>query len=109
MGDKMTNLKNELKIPPEDTQLQEEWKIRIRKEGRKGLTIASIKQGTWLTKDLWSKWSWKEVLSKVGINWQKFMEAWSYCSHNFVYWAKDNFSWQSAMNRLIEELELMQK
>ena len=77
-------LMNELEIPPEDEQLQEEWEIRIRKEGTKGLTIASIKQGTWLTKKLWSEWGWKEVLSKVGITWQKFMEAWSYCSHNFV-------------------------
>ena len=92
-------------IPPEPTY-KEDWKKRLQgSPSESRLTRANIKQGTWLTTDLWNNYGWKEELKKRGITWQGFMALYRDCYHNFISWAQGTLSWQQAVDTLKREIE----
>lgn len=97
-----------LQIPPEELIPQsqkEEWRNTLQRGGGKlNPARATIKQGTWLTTPLWN-YGWKEELKKNGISWQKFMELYRNCHHNFIGWIEGTVSWEQAIRSLIKEIE----
>lgn len=94
-----------LQLPPEPINQRIEWKKELEKGGRMNLARYTIKQGTWITSPLWSEYKWKEKLKKNGISWQKFMELYRNCYHNFISWVEDHCSWDNAIKSLVREIE----
>jgi len=95
-----------LQIPPEPINQREEWKKELEKGGgRMNPARVLIKQGTWITSPLWSEYKWKDELKKNGITWQKFMELYRNCYHNFVSWVEGSYSWDNAIKSLIRKIE----
>jgi len=94
-----------LPIPPEPKELKKKWKKELEKGGgRMNLARATIKQGTWLTKPLWSEYGWGDELKRYGISWQKFMEIYGTVSYYFLAWAEGEISWEGAIQKLIKEI-----
>ena len=100
------NMTMKLPIPPEPKEQKQKWKEELRSGGgRMNPARVTIKQGTWLTSPLWSKYDWKEQLKKSGISWQKFMELYRNVYHNFIGWVEGSITWEDGIKSFIKEIE----
>jgi len=72
------------------------------------VTVATIKQGTWFTKEYYN--SFKKELNQQGVKWQDLMEAYGAASYAFIEWVKGKRSWNEALNVLERKLnEVLQR
>lgn len=95
-----------LPIPPEPKEQKQKWKEELKRgRGKMNPARATIKQGTWLTSSLWSKYGWSKQLKKSRISWQKFMELYRNVYHNFIGWIEGTITWEDAVQSLIKETQ----
>lgn len=64
---------------------------------------ALIRQSSWLSV-LWTGARWKVPLRRCGITWQRFLKVGHWLYKSFVPWARNEISWESAVNVFRNEL-----
>jgi hypothetical protein len=97
------NMKLPLPMPKEPLVVKEHLKRDLETNHR--MTIATIKQGTWIAGFLWTECEWRDILKPRGFSWQMFMRAVRDNYPSFVKWIQGEKTWGECIRDLINIIE----
>jgi len=98
----------DLTSPPEPEDIKKEiLGLRSRTGSEMDIDWDSLAvwYGNRIPKYLWTECGWKNILSKKGYTWQRFLKLMKYHTTDMVLWVRGWISWEEFVQRLMESVK----
>lgn len=99
----------EISIPSEPMEIKAQILEYMKRSGSGSSGIDWDSLALWygnpIPSYLWKNCGWKNVLSKQGFTWQKFLKKMKYRTEDALLWVKGSITWEDFAKKVIESID----